>query len=198
LRDGRCHVAYMAFYLIQLTMVYRTLSRLPSEMQLGLRILACLPAQGASLDLVARLSSRPVGVVKASFETAGTYGIVRITEGIVAFAHDRHHEAARALVASNERSRFLAKMARQLESEDPDAIFIRADLMTDAMPVDQHDWKHSEICELSEYRGLVFAAGADPADLSARRRAEIYSQRRVRSGISVFEDCKSGLTDTRT
>lgn len=115
-----------------------------------LKILSCLPAQGASLDLVARLFSKTSVITHASFEKARLFGIVRITEGIVAFSHDRHQEAARGLIAEKERSRFLANMARKLEAEGPDMIFVRADLLADAMPVEDLDWSSSEISNLSE------------------------------------------------
>jgi len=41
-------------------------------------------------------------------------------------------------------------MARKLEAEGPDMIFVRADLLADAMPVEDLDWSSSEISNLSE------------------------------------------------
>jgi aspartate carbamoyltransferase catalytic subunit len=96
---------------------------------------------------VARLFSKNSVITRTSFEKARLFGIVRITEGIVAFSHDR-------LIAEKERSRFLANMARKLEAEGPDMIFVRADLLADAMPVEDLDWSSNEISNLSESSSL--------------------------------------------
>lgn len=107
-------------------------------------------AQGANLDLVARLLSRPAPTVRTSYEKATLYGIVRFTGDIVRFTHDRHQEAARALISAKDRSGFLSRMARKLENEGSENIFIVADLVIEAMPIDSQDWSAGEISELSE------------------------------------------------
>jgi hypothetical protein len=110
-----------------------------------------MPAgQGSDLGLVARLLSKPVPAVRTSFEKAGLYGVVRLRNGRVTFTHDRHQEAARALIGENERSSFLSHVARKLKVEGSDHLFVTADLLTEAMPVDPLDWSASEISDLSE------------------------------------------------
>lgn len=102
------------------------------------------------MDLVARLYSNNSVATRAAFEKSRLFGIVRITEGIVAFTHDRHQEAARGLILEKDRSRFLADMARKLEAEGPDMIFVRADLLADALTVGTLDWSSIEISQLSK------------------------------------------------
>jgi len=174
----------------------RTLSRLSSDVQAALRVLSCMPAaQGADLKLVARLLSRPVTAVRTSCEKAGVYGIVRLVGSNVTFTHDRHQEAARALIAERDRSKFLAEMARKLEVEGPESIFIMADLLTEAMPIDPQEWSAGEISELSTSSMFFFSshcrsAGSDPFCLeSAGRGAKIDSKRRVRGSASIRQSC---------
>jgi hypothetical protein len=106
-------------------------------------------AQGADLELVARLLSKPLPTVRTSFEKASLFGVVRTTNNVVVFTHDRHQEAARALIGKNERSSFLSDIARKLEREGSDHLFVMADLLTEAMPVSPLDWSASEISDLS-------------------------------------------------
>lgn len=106
-------------------------------------------AQGADLGLLARLLSKSLPAVRTSFEKAGLFGVTRFINNHMVFTHDRHQEAARALISKNERSSFLSNMARKLEREGSDYLFVMADLLAEAMPVSPVDWPASEICDLS-------------------------------------------------
>lgn len=76
------------------------------------------------------------------------YGTVRLEGEKVLFTHDRHQEAARALIPAVSRSDFLAKIAQKLEKQGPDYVFVVADLLTDALPNGLYDWSPDTVCEI--------------------------------------------------
>lgn len=83
------------------------------------------------------------------------YGAVRLEDGTVLFTHDRHQEAARALIPPNQRSEFLANIARKLEKQGQDYVFVVADLLTDALPTSLHEWSNDVICETCRFSRMT-------------------------------------------
>jgi hypothetical protein len=122
------------------------------DVQQILQILSCLPAAGVPEDLLERLIGKPREFVSACIETAATYGILKCHE-LVAFAHDRHQAAARSLIPDEGKSRFLASVAHRLAEEGSEYIFVRADLLMEALQLehtvsDAIGWTVDQMCDL--------------------------------------------------
>ncbi|KAJ9096765.1 hypothetical protein QFC21_005035 [Naganishia friedmannii] len=113
--------------------VTSTLKSLSAGAREVLVVLACLPSQGVDVHLLSELVDKPSPIVRTLLDEASTLGSVQITRQQHAqFTHDKHHQAALDLIATEEKAELYISLARKLESKGGDFLFSRADLIMEA------------------------------------------------------------------
>lgn len=101
-----------------------------------LLVLACLPSRGVDVNLLSELVDKPAPIVRTLLDEAATLGCVQLTQQHAQFTHDKHHQAALSLIASEDKPRLYISLVKKLENKGGDVVFSRADLVMEATALD--------------------------------------------------------------
>lgn len=126
------------------------MSSLSSEVQQLLKILSLFPAKGLTRDVLARLLESSPAQIRSWCESAETFGITTMRFGHCLFVHDKYQASARAIITEDERSDLLVQVARTLDKEGQDFLFVRADIVRDLLAIGINDWTREQLCCLRE------------------------------------------------
>jgi hypothetical protein len=139
--------------MLSTSLLHRTFSLFEPELKDALQRLAWLPSRGVKLDLLARVVKSQIDQLKQCLKPAVDSTVIRISNGEVAFSHDRHHLAVLASIPEATKPVLFLSIAEALEGvPSPELIFVRADLLLAAHSLESSSVPIQVLCRARKRR----------------------------------------------